>query len=166
MSSKVLKDLSNLINNCSHYFDINPIIETNSAKFFGKIKSGQRSEISHFIRTIYAHKSNLALEYLDYVEEHIDDKAVGGSCRYKIASLLFEQKDFSLAIQYLKQAVHIFEEVEDRDWLSKSYFALAKNNIKLENKEEAKEFAEKALIYIENKGHFQMDIQAFLSDLT
>jgi len=165
MSYKVLKEIAYLLYNFSHYSDVRPIINKYRTKFYGKIKSGEPSEIPSFISSIYKHNSELALELLNYTTKHIDDQSVWGACYYAISYSLAKQNEFESAILNLTQAILIFENIEDKNWLCRSYFALAKTKLETENKHEARKWAEKAITMTEANSVIQIEIYEFLNEL-
>jgi nitrate reductase NapAB chaperone NapD/ABC-type dipeptide/oligopeptide/nickel transport system ATPase component len=63
LKCKSLRSIASFLNLCSHYFDVKSIIRQYHHKFFRKIRFGEPSEIPYFLRVIYDHEPEIALEF-------------------------------------------------------------------------------------------------------
>jgi hypothetical protein len=165
LKSKSLRNITSFLNLCSSYLDVQSIIRQYRLKFFEKIRFGEPSEIPYFLRVVYDHEPEVALEFLDYVEQTIQAKDVLGHCFYQIASSCFEHEDFRQTALYTRQAIVLFEQMEDNVSLGYTYFLLAKDTLALQNTIEAGKLAKQALAYAQlaDRQDLQQEIEAFIA---
>ena len=158
---KQLNDIANFLSLCSEYIDLKPIISKYSSKFFGKMKYGDPSYIPLFLRVVHGIDKTLASEYLHYLEK-IELKETLGSCYYEIGKSLAEKEEIAGSINYLKKALLIFEEFENKNYMALTYFLLAKNEEALNHREEARTNAKKALLNAGELPGLEKEIEDFI----
>jgi tetratricopeptide (TPR) repeat protein len=130
-------------------------------KFFGKIKYGEPSHIPFFLRVIHGIDRITASEYLRYLDR-IGLKETLGSCYYQIGKTLAENEEIAGSINYLKKALTLFEEFENKNGLALTYFLLAKNEEALNHREEAQTSANKALLNAGELPGLEKEIEDFI----
>ena len=101
------------------------------------------------------------MEYLHYLEK-IGLKETLGSCYYQIGKALAEKQEITGSINYLKKALPLLEEFENKNCLALTYFLLAKNEAALNHREKARTSANKALLYAGELPKSEKEIEDFI----
>lgn len=138
-----------------------PIISKYSGKFLRKLKYGEPSHIPLFLRVIHGIDRTTASEYLSYLEK-IGLRETLGSCYYQIGKSLAENEDIPGSIKYLKKALPLLEEFENKNCLALTYFLLAKNEEALNHREKAQTNANKALLNAVELPGLEKEIEGFI----
>ena len=156
-----LNDTVKFLSLCSEYIDVKPIISKYGDIFFGMMKYGEPSRIAFFLKVIHGIDRITASEYLHYLEK-IGLNETLGNCYYQIGKSLAENEEIAGSIKYLKKALPLFEEFENKNCLVLTYFLLAKNEEALNHREEARSNANKALLNAGELRGLEKEIEDFI----